>query len=207
MISIIVLEFGREMNKLTLTLFLLLISVNAITQEKLSTHKWQSAKASDMQVFAPYIGRFKSETSFHPQLKKNIHFIIDYDWFDRSHKIVAYRVSYFIEDENKLVINAQGYYGYDSIDKKLFNVQVNVFGGSSFGWIKNFDVSSHTRENFGRFVDQKGRLTYIRDVFKVVDKNSWSNVTYRRLESEEKWQQLSAETFTRTGNKDEKDNP
>ncbi len=157
---------------------------------------FQKATPQDIHIFDAYIGKFRSNSQRNEQLGKNIYFIVEYAWFDQNKSIVKFRLSYVIEDENKELLNAEGFYGFDPFENKLFHTQVFTFGSTAFGGIQEFDLDTNRRVTRARSKGADGAVTDVRDVFEVIDENTWKNTTHIR-QGDGEWTQPFGDTFTR----------
>ncbi|MEP1097501.1 MAG: hypothetical protein ABJG78_20460 [Cyclobacteriaceae bacterium] len=157
--------------------------------------KWQKASAKDISIFDSFIGRFRSKSRFSENLKKNIHFILEYQWFDSQKTTVKLRLSYIIEETGKETVHSEGFYGFDPTMSRLYLMQTYASGVISFGGLEEFDIKTGRRLVRARSVNQQGNLNHVKDEFEVVDKDTWKNKMYS-LEDDE-WKVTYEDTFTR----------
>lgn len=156
----------------------------------------QPAEADDMHVFDPYIGRFRSKTMRDEQRRTDVHYFVEYQWFDVNRSIVRFRVTTVYADDGSEVLNAEGFYGHDPFSGRLYAFAAFPWGASGFGAVGEFDRTSHRRATWARSMTADG-VTLVRDVFEVVDPDTWSDVTWVRAGADREWRIVYQDTFTR----------
>jgi len=157
----------------------------------------QAATAKDMQVFEPYIGRFRSRAFHDDDRGLDLHYFVEYRWVDSAHSVVRFRVWTRYADGTE-VPGAEGYYGYDPFHDRLY--VLGVFAGTTgFGAVGEFDPSTRRRVTWARSWGADGVTTYVRDAFEVVDGDRFNDVTLVRRGEDGPWQVVYRDTFTRVG--------
>ncbi len=156
----------------------------------------QIASAEDMRVFDPYIGRFRSKTMRDEQRSTVFHYFVEYRWFDADTTIVRFRVSTVYADDGSEVVNAEGFYGHDPFEQHIYALAAFPWGVTGFGAVGEFDRTTHRRVTWARSMTDRV-VTHVRDVFEVVDANTWTDVTWIRTGPEDEWRIVYQDTFTR----------
>ena len=158
--------------------------------------QFQKADADDIHIFDPYIGKFRSNTSHNDQIDKDIHFIVEYSWFDQQKTIVKFRLTFVIEEDNKELPNAEGFYWVDPFENRIRHMAAYNFGMSASGGILEFDRDANTRSTRVRSKGPDGVVTNVRDMFEIIDENSWKNTTFIKRDEGE-WEQAFSDIYTR----------
>jgi len=155
------------------------------------------AAPEDIHVFDPYIGRFRSRLHHDSDLGRDLHYVVEYAWFDSTESIVRFSVSTAYVAGGDSTVNAAGFYGYDPFAQRLY--VFGVFGGgmTGFGAVGVFDRGSGRRETWARSRGPDGVTTHVKDLFELVDGDTWSDVTSVRRGPEGPWQVVYRDTFVR----------
>jgi hypothetical protein len=157
----------------------------------------QHATPDDVRVFDPYIGRFKSEQQRDEESGKTFHYIAEYAWFDQKRSIVKFTISVVNEASGKQAVTAQGFYGYDPFEERLFVFGAFATGSSGFGSVGEFDRKTHRRVTWARSKAPDGATIHVRDAFEPVDSDTWKDVTSVRQGDDGPWKVVYQDTFTR----------
>lgn len=157
----------------------------------------QHAVPEDIHVFDPYIGRFQSKKMYDPDLGKELHYIVEYAWFDAGQSIVRFMVSAEYVGDDEASVNAQGYYGFDPFHRRLYTIGFFAAGSTGFGAVGEFDRATGRRVTWARSKGPDGATVYVRDAFEVIDADSWSDVTAIRGGDDTDWHVVYRDTFTR----------
>lgn len=155
------------------------------------------ARAEDIHVFDPYIGQFQSMRWHDPDLGKDLLYRVEYSWFDSSRSIVRFRVSTEYLDGSTTLTNAEGFYGYDPFNRRLYTFGVFGSGMTGFGAVGSFDRTTGHRVTWARSKGPDGVTTWVRDAFRMMDPDSWTDETSIRREGTDDWLVVYRDTFTR----------
>lgn len=158
----------------------------------------QSATAADMALFAPYIGRFRSEDKVFEDSAVTYHYEIDYRWYDRQRSIVSYALALVIPEQDRRLEIGDGFYYFDRVNNRIGVFGAFPDGRVGQGTMGQFDRETHARTVWVDGVGPDGSVTQVRDRFEIIDADSWRNVTRIRRAGED-WQQVNADTYTRIG--------
>jgi hypothetical protein len=156
----------------------------------------QTARAEDMRVFEPYIGRFRSQTHEANKTGKPFHYVVEYRWFDRQHGIVKFAVSTVFPDEGREIPGGEGFYGFDPFASTLYACGFFPNGTSGFGAVSEFDHETSRRVTLTRSMGPDGTPVTVRDEFDLVDADRWSNKTWIRRAGGD-WQVMHEGTYSR----------
>ncbi|MGE0353088.1 MAG: hypothetical protein AB7I33_00675 [Gemmatimonadales bacterium] len=159
----------------------------------------QPATADDIHIFDPYIGRFQSMRWHDPDLDKDLHYLVEYRWFDSTRSVVRFKVSTEYLDGSQGVSNAAGFYGYDPFNGRLYTFGVFSSGVTGFGAVGAFDRTTGSRVTWARSKGPDGVTTWVRDAFRMMNPDTWTDETSIRREGSEAWQVVYRDTFTRMG--------
>jgi len=157
------------------------------------------ATAADMRVMEPYLGEFRSATQLFDDGKTEHHFLVKYEWFDRGQSIVKFTISMVIPSQDRVLRNAEGFYGFDSIRRQLYVFGAFSHGASGWGTICEFDLDTGARTICAQTMNPDGTVTHVRDAFEMVDASSWKNTTRIRHQEEGDWQLAHEGIYTRIG--------
>lgn len=157
----------------------------------------QSATPSDMQIMHPYIGTFRSKDYTFDDSETDYHFEIAYEWFDSEQTIVQWTVTMVIPEQQRRLVNGQGYYGYDAFDGQIYVFGAFTRGVTGWGAMGRFDADSGAREIWARSRDAEGLDTFVRDRFELLDDKRWRNETWLRTGDETEWKKVHEGVYTR----------
>jgi hypothetical protein len=158
----------------------------------------QAASARDIRIMEPYIGEFRSPPQLFDDGKTEHHFLVKYQWFDSAETIVKVTISMVIPLQNRVIATAEGFYGFDSIDNRLFVFGAFTDGSRGFGSICEFRHATGARTVCVRSMNPDGSVTHVRDAFEVIDCNTWKNTTRIRTGEEGEWTLVHEGTYTRS---------
>ena len=156
---------------------------------------WQTAAATDMALFEPFIGRFASEDKVSAE-GTEYRFIIDYDWYDNKKTVVKYTLEIEFPEQNDIRPIGEGYYRFDPLTGRIAVVGVFRDGRSGAGFMTPFDVETGSREVRIRTALPGGNAGEVRDTFWVIDQDTWGNRTYMRS-GDASWRQVSEDVYHR----------
>lgn len=157
----------------------------------------QAASVEDMRIMVPYVGTFRSVDHTFDDSEIAYHFEVDYEWFDASQTIVKWTVTMVIPEQERRIVNGQGFYGFDAFEQRLYVFGAFSRGVSGWGALGSFDHDSGAREVWARSRDAEGVDTFVRDRFEVLDENRWRNETWLRIGSEAEWRKVYEGVYTR----------
>jgi hypothetical protein len=157
----------------------------------------QRATPDDMKLFAPYIGTFRSPTYLYDDGKTEHHFTISYQWFDVTKTIVKFAVATVIPSQARSIVNSEGFYWYDPLKRQVMVFGAFTRGATGFGSIAAFDHKARTHTLWATSTDDRGAVTHVRDMFEVIDQDTWKNKTYARIGDEAEWRLVHEGTYTR----------
>lgn len=157
----------------------------------------QRATADDMRIMAPYIGEFRSSTHTFDDGKTEHHFIIRYEWFDGPRTIVKFTVSMVIPSQDRVIVNAEGFYGFDPFHDQLYVFGAFSHGMSGWGSVCEFNHQTGARTVCARSKGADGVVSYVRDAFERVDENTWKNRTSVREGEDGEWKLVYEDTYAR----------
>jgi hypothetical protein len=157
----------------------------------------QHATADDLRLFDRYIGSFRSQVNKFDDGTTEYFNKIVYTWFDHDKTIVKFTVATVIPSLDRVIVTAEGFYGYDPFDKRLYVFGAFTNGTTGWGSIGEFDRDTGVRVVWAQSVNADGVVTHVRDAFEPIDTDSWRNRTSIRLGDETDWNLVYEETFTR----------
>jgi len=157
----------------------------------------QAASAGDMRIMEPYIGEFRSVTHVFDDGKTEYHHLVKYQWFDRPKSIVKFTISMAIPAQQRVITTAEGFYGFDSIEDRLYVFGAFNDGTSGSGTICKFDHAKGSRTVCARSMNPDGSVTHVQDSFEVVDSDTWKNETRARQGGAGEWQLVYQGVYTR----------
>lgn len=157
----------------------------------------QSASEEDMQVFAPYIGRFRSEPQRRPSDGAAYHFTVEYSWYDQPQTIVAYKLAMVVPGEEAVTSIGEGFYYFDRVSEHIAVVGVFRDGRSGAGLIGEFDRETHERTVWVTGTAPGQPPVALRDGFELLDEDRWRNVTQVRPPGSNEWRTVSDSVYTR----------
>lgn len=157
----------------------------------------QRATPDDIHVFDPYVGRFTSKQLRDEESGKTFHYVAEYAWFDTNHAIVKFTISVVNEASGMQAITAQGFYGYDPFEERLYVFGAFTTGSSGFGSVGEFDRKTHRRVTWARSKAPDGTTIHVRDSFEIVDFDTWQDVTSIQQGDDGPWKVVYEDTFTR----------
>lgn len=158
----------------------------------------EPASAGDIRIMERYIGEFRSPTYLFDDGKTEHHFSVRYEWFDRPRTLVKFTILMSIPSQDRVITNAEGFYGYDSVRKELYVYGAFSYGASGWGTICEFDLETGARTVCARTMEPDGSLTYVRDSFEVVDDDTWRNTTRIRKGETGEWVKAHEGIYSRT---------
>ena len=168
-------------------------------EEKLSASfenmTWQTADATNMALFEPFIGRFASDDKTTAE-GTAYRFIIDYDWYDTKKTVVKYTLEIEFLEQNDIRPIGEGYYRFDPLTGRIAVVGVFRDGRSGAGFMTPFDVKTGSREVRIRTALPGGNAGEVRDTFWVIDQDTWGNRTFMRS-GDAPWRQVSEDVYRR----------
>jgi len=156
---------------------------------------WQTAEATDMALFEPFIGTFISDDKVFPN-GTEYRFIIDYGWYDDKKTIIKYTLEIEFPEQEDIRPIGEGYYRLDPLTRRIAVVGVFRDGRSGAGFMTPFDVETGSREVRIRTVVPDGAEGEVRDTFWVIDKDTWGNRTFMRS-GNAPWRQVSEDVYHR----------
>lgn len=153
---------------------------------------WAKATAEDMQMFAPYIGTWQTETRTAVN-GKDVYFLIDYQWYDRQQHIVSLKIRQVLDGVEMLT--TEGFYGVHPTEPRIYHFMTGITGIFGTGGVLSFDRESHQRttRTTGRGPD--GVVVELRDRFEVVDAEHWKATTSMLQNGQ--WNVVREDTFTK----------
>jgi hypothetical protein len=157
----------------------------------------QSATAGDIRIMERYVGEFRSPPHHFDDGKTEYYHLVKYQWFDRTKTIVKFTISMVIPSQNRVLTTAEGFYGYDSVEKRLYVFGAFSHGTSGWGSICEFDHATGTRTVCARSMEPDGSLTHVRDSFEIVDADTWKNTTRIRKDGSGDWELAYEGTYRR----------
>ena len=128
---------------------------------------------------------------------KDFHYIVEYSWFDTAHTIVKFTVSTLYVGDERASVNADGFYGYDPFNQRLYTFGAFASGMTGFGAVGSFDRGTGKRITWARSQGPDGVTTYVRDSFESVDADTWTDVTSIWRSDGDGWRVVYRDTFTR----------
>lgn len=158
----------------------------------------QAATPDDIKIFEPYIGKFQSDTRVFDNSDTEYFFTVTYAWFDRDKTIVKYIVAMEIPAQDRVIVNAEGFYGYDPFNERLYVFGAFTRGMTGWGSVGRFDHETGARETWAKSKGPDGVVTHVRDTFERINDNEWRNVTFIRTENETTWRQVVEDHYKRT---------
>ena len=156
---------------------------------------WQTAEATDMALFEPFIGTFRSDDKVSPN-GTEYRFIIDYGWYDDKKTIIKYTLEIEFPEQEDIRPIGEGYYRLDPLTRRIAVVGVFRDGRSGAGFMTPFDVETGSREVRIRALMPDGAEGEVRDTFWVIDKDTWGNRTFMRS-GNAPWRQVSEDVYHR----------
>lgn len=157
----------------------------------------QQATVDDVRLFDRYIGKFRSQWSKFDDGTTEYFNTVAYEWFDHEKTIVKFTVATVIPSMDRVIVTAEGFYGYDPFNKRLYVFGAFTNGTTGWGSIGEFNRDTGTRAVWAQSMDANGIVTYVRDEFQPIDADSWKNKTSIRQGDEGDWDVVYEETFTR----------
>jgi len=156
---------------------------------------WQTAEATDMALFEPFIGTFISDDKVFAN-GTEYRFIIDYGWYDDKKTIIKYTLEIEFPEQEDIRPIGEGYYRLDPLTRRIAVVGVFRDGRSGAGFMTPFDVETGSREVRIRTALPDGSEGEVRDTFWVIDKDTWGNRTFMRS-GNAPWRQVSEDVYRR----------
>lgn len=157
----------------------------------------QAATPADMQIMQSYIGTFRSKDYTFDDSEVNYHFEVAYEWFDSAQTIVKWTVTMVIPEQQRRLVNGEGFYGYDAFEQQIYVFGAFTRGVSGWGAMAQFDGDSGAREIWARSRDAEGVDTFVRDHFELLDQDRWRNETWLRTGTETEWKKVHEGVYTR----------
>lgn len=157
----------------------------------------RSATAGDIRIMEPYIGIFRSPTTPNEQFGEPTYYEVTYRWVDEGRTSVAVRVTTNGAESATEHSFLEGFYGFEPVDKRLFAVAVFSWGGAGIADVGEFDHDTGHRVVHAHAPGPDGTVIHIRDVFDVVDSNTWRDRTYTRVGEDGEWTKVYEDVFTR----------
>ncbi|MEP5613431.1 MAG: hypothetical protein ABJP45_14360 [Cyclobacteriaceae bacterium] len=151
----------------------------------------QDASPEDMRMFDSFIGTWKGK-SFKSRDDRNLHFLIEYEWFDRTKTICGLKIIQVNEDDGNTIQTMQGYYGFDPRQKRIFHYIFSATGGTGFGTLLEFDAKNGSRANaMVARMNQASDLQQMRDRFRLIDEESFENKAYVWQPDSKEWKMMN----------------
>ena len=157
----------------------------------------RAATAEDIHVLDPYIGRFRSPTTENERLGEPTYHEVTYRWIDEGRTTAAFRVATIGAESGEEHSFVEGYYGYDPFDRRLFAVAAFSWGGAGIASVGEFDLETGYRVIHARAPGADGTVTRIRDVFDVIDADTWRDRTYASAGDGDEWTLVYEDVFSR----------
>jgi len=157
----------------------------------------QAASADDMKIFEPYIGKFRSEAKLFDDSDIEYFFTVSYQWYDQGKSIVKYVVAMEIPAQERSVEMSEGFYGYDPFNKNLYVFGAFTRGQTGWGTVGKFDHETGARETWARSMNPENTVIHVRDTFRQVDSDNWTNKTFIRPQGEAEWKLVVDDQYSR----------
>lgn len=159
--------------------------------------KIQSATVDDLQIMAPYIGAFRGGTGTFDDGKTEYYFIVKYDWWGGGRQFVKFTVSMVIPSQQRTLVTSEGFYGLDPLTRRLYVFGVFAGNATGRGFVGVFDRDARSHEAWARSVNSDGAVTWVRDIFEMIDEDRFHNRTLVRADDETEWRQVHEDTYVR----------
>jgi len=155
----------------------------------------QSASVEDMAQFQPFIGTFQGKT-YEGQNGTKFYFTVKYEYYNRDNTVVKFTLTTHLPDSGEERPLGEGYYYFDRMDGVIRVMGVFKDGRIGAGYMTPFDAEAGTREVRIAAKTPNGQTNQVRDTFKILDENSWLNITYIANDKGE-WQAVSEDIYSR----------
>ncbi len=159
--------------------------------------EWQSASVEDMAFLDAYVGNFRSQTYTAEGSGKEYFFTIRYEWYNTARTVMKWTIDMHVPVDGIVRRNGEGFYAFDPFENRI--MVIGFFPGrpvTGKGWISEFDVATGDRAVRIMAMTPDGRVTQIRDTFRIIDEDTWANATYVSMDGGQ-WQALPPGTYTR----------
>lgn len=157
----------------------------------------QDATADDMKLFEHYVGHYRSPAYTFDDGKTDYFNRVDYVWFDPGKTIVKFTVATVIPSMDRIIVTAEGFYGYDPFHHTLYVFGAFSNGTTGWGVVGSFDRETGKREVWANSMGADSIVTHVRDEFEPVDADSWRNRTSVRRGDETDWTVVHEAIYTR----------
>ncbi len=154
------------------------------------------AEPADIRILAPYIGKFRSAAQRFDDGKTEYYYTIEYRWFDRPQTIVQFTVATVIPSQDRVIVNAEGFYGFDPFHDQLYVFAAFAHGVSGWGSICEANPETGARTVCARSMSD-GVVTEVRDGFEMLDADRWRNRTLVRTDGQAEWTLAHEAVYTR----------
>lgn len=158
---------------------------------------WQGATVEDMAFLDAYIGDFRSETYTAQGSGKEFFFTVRYEWYNTARTVIKWTIDMHVPADEIVRRNGEGFYAFDPFESRI--LVTGFFPGrpvTGKGWISEFNTETGERVVRIMAMSPDGRVTQIRDTFRIVDEDTWANATFVSVDGGP-WQALPPGTYTR----------
>ena len=155
------------------------------------------ATADDIGLFGSYVGEFHSDRLTFDDGETEYFFSLRYEWFDPAKTTLKYSVTMVIPEQDREILNSEGYYGFDPFEKRIFVVSAFKRMGVSLAVLEHSDPDAGERRMLGRIQRPGGNVTLVSDQFEWIDDDSFQNRAFTCTTESGEWTQVYEGIYTR----------